>query len=170
MEEAMRVLFDAIRASFYSMLFLLLWAYPAIWVRQYDARLGGPLPPWTWAVGIVCMALGAALALTCIGTFVVRGRGTPAPFDAPRNLVAVGIYRWVRNPMYLSGCTVMIGYALYVRSAAVLLLAAGMWLAEHLFVLLYEEPTLRAKFNGSYEEYCRTVSRWLPRPPQRQTS
>jgi protein-S-isoprenylcysteine O-methyltransferase Ste14 len=166
----MRVLFDAVRASFYTMLFLILWAYPAIWVRQYDAALGGALPARTHLLGIVCMALGAALALTCIGTFVVRGRGTPAPFDAPRKLVAVGIYRWVRNPMYLSGCTVMIGYALYVRSAAVLLLAVGMWIAEHLFVYFYEEPTLRAKFNGSYEEYCRTVSRWLPRPPRSQMS
>jgi protein-S-isoprenylcysteine O-methyltransferase Ste14 len=164
------VLFDAVRASFYSALFLLLWGYLALAVRQYDAKLGGQLPAWTYLLGIACMALGAGLALTCIGTFVVRGRGTPAPFDAPRKLVAVGIYRWVRNPMYLSGCMVMIGYALYARSAAVLLLAAGMWIAEHLFVLVYEEPTLRARFDGSYEEYCRTVSRWLPHPPQKHTS
>jgi protein-S-isoprenylcysteine O-methyltransferase Ste14 len=165
-----RVLFDAVRASFYSMLFVLLWGYLALGVRKYDPALGGQLPAWMYLLGIACMASGAAFALMCIGTFVVRGRGTPAPFDAPLKLVAVGIYRWVRNPMYLSGCMVMIGYALYARSAAVLLLAAGMWIAEHIFVLLYEEPTLREKFDGSYEEYCRTVSRWLPRPPHGQTS
>jgi protein-S-isoprenylcysteine O-methyltransferase Ste14 len=166
----MRVLFDAVRSLVYATAFLFLWRYPALYVLRYDAALGGALPSWTHPLGIACMALGAAFALTCVGTFVVRGRGTPAPFDAPRNLVAVGIYRWVRNPMYLSGCTVMVGFGLYERSASILLLAAAMWLATHLFVYFYEEPTLRKKFDGSYEDYCRAVSRWLPRPPHGQAS
>lgn len=67
--------------------------------------------------------------------------------------------------MYLGAGLIVVGYGFYVHSLLVLLLAAAMWIAVHLFVYFYEEPTLRAKFNGSYENYCRNVSRWLPRPP-----
>ena len=158
--------FDAIRASIYSIGFVLLWGYTALWVRGYDASLGISLPSWTLIPGVLCMAFGGIIALTCIITFVVRGRGTPAPFDAPRQLVAIGPYRWVRNPMYLGAGLVIVGYGFYVRSVSVLLLAAAMWIAVHLFVYFYEEPTLREKFDGSYEEYCRAVSRWLPRSPR----
>jgi protein-S-isoprenylcysteine O-methyltransferase Ste14 len=165
----MRVFFDAIRALVYSVAFIFFWGYAALWVRRYDVSLGISLPPWTLIPGIVCIAVGAPIALACIATFVFRGGGTPAPFDAPRQLVAVGPYRWVRNPMYLGAGLVVVGYGLYVRSISVLLLAATMWIAIHLFVYFYEEPTLRAKFNGSYENYCREVSRWLPRAPQKQT-
>ncbi|HEV3220363.1 MAG TPA: isoprenylcysteine carboxylmethyltransferase family protein [Candidatus Acidoferrales bacterium] len=164
----MRVLFDAIRSLIYATGFIFIWGYAALWVRRYDAELGVALPAWTRPLGIACMVLGTAFALTCVGTFVVRGRGTPAPFDAPRKLVAVGIYRWVRNPMYVGGFLTLMGFALYEYSVSILLLAVAMWLAAHLFVCFYEEPTLRAKFDGSYEEYCRAVSRWLPRPPRGQ--
>lgn len=162
----MHMFFDAIRAAIYSAGFIFLWAYAALWVRQYDSALGISLPSWLVRPGIVCISLGAPIALSCIITFVVKGRGTPAPFDAPRQLVAVGPYRWVRNPMYLGAGLVVVGYGFYVHSLSVLLLAAAMWIAVHLFVFFYEEPTLHAKFNGSYENYCRSVSRWLPRPPQ----
>jgi protein-S-isoprenylcysteine O-methyltransferase Ste14 len=163
---SMRMLLDGIRAVIYSAGFIFLWAYAALWVRRYDGALGISLPSWLLIPGIICMAIGAPIALTCIATFVVRGRGTPAPFDAPRQLVAVGIYRWVRNPMYLGAGLVIVGYGFYVRSLSVLLLAAAMWLTVHLFVYFYEEPVLREKFDGSYEEYCRAVSRWMPRPPR----
>jgi protein-S-isoprenylcysteine O-methyltransferase Ste14 len=164
----MRVLFDAVRTLIYAAGFIFLWGYAALWARRYDAEIGVALPGWTHPQGIVFMALGLAFALTCAGTFAVRGRGTPAPFDPPRKLVAVGVYRWVRNPMYLGGGLAIVGFALYEQSVSILLLASAMWIAAHLFVYFYEEPTLRAKFNGSYVEYCRTVSRWLPRPPRGQ--
>lgn len=166
----MRMLFDAIRAAIYAAGFILLWAYAALWVRRYDAALGVSLPSWLLIVGIACMVVGAPIALSCIIAFVVRGHGTPAPFDAPRELVAAGPYRWVRNPMYLGAGMIVVGYGFYVRSFSVLLLAVAMWISVHLFVCFYEEPTLRANFNGSYEDYCRTVSRWLPRPPRGKTS
>ncbi|MFZ0819025.1 MAG: isoprenylcysteine carboxylmethyltransferase family protein [Candidatus Acidiferrales bacterium] len=162
----MRILFDAVRSIIYATGFIFVWGYAALWVRRYDAELGVVFPGWTRPLGIACMALGLALALTCVGTFVVRGRGTPAPFDAPRKLVAVGIYRWVRNPMYLGAGLAIAGFAFYEGSVSILLMAAPVWLAAHLFVCFYEEPTLREKFDGSYEDYCRTVSRWLPRPPR----
>jgi protein-S-isoprenylcysteine O-methyltransferase Ste14 len=162
----MRILFDAIRALIYSAGFIFVWGYAALWVRRYDSSLGVSLPTWMSIPAVVLIAIGAPIALACIATFVVRGRGTPAPFDAPRQLVAAGPYRWVRNPMYLGAGLVVVGYAFYVRSVSVLLLAAAMWFTVHLFVYFYEEPTLRAKFNGSYEDYCRAVSRWLPRSPR----
>ena len=162
----MRMLFDAIRALIYSAAFIYFWSYTAWWVRRYDASLGVSLPAWLLIPGVVLVVFGVAIALSCIITFVMRGRGTPAPFDAPRELVAAGPYRWVRNPMYLGAGLVIVGYAFYVHSVSVLLLAAAMWIAVHLFVYFYEEPTLRAKFNGSYENYCREVARWLPRPPR----
>jgi protein-S-isoprenylcysteine O-methyltransferase Ste14 len=166
----MRVLFDALRSLVYMTGFLFLWGYLALWVRKYDAAFGVALPAWTRPIGIACMALGAAIAFTCVGTFVVRGRGTPAPFDAPRKLVAVGIYRWVRNPMYLGGFLMMLGLALYETSISILLFSSVFWIAANLFVHFYEEPVLRKKFNGSYEDYCRAVSRWLPRPPHGEAS
>jgi len=162
----MRVFFDAIRALIYSAGFVLLWGYTALWVRRYDSSLGISLSTWLLIPGILCIAIGAPIALACVITFVVRGRGTPAPFDAPRQLVAVGPYRWVRNPMYLAGGLVIVGCAFSVRSVSVLLLATAMWTAVHLFVRFYEEPTLRGKFNGSYENYYREVRRWLPRVPR----
>jgi protein-S-isoprenylcysteine O-methyltransferase Ste14 len=161
--------FDAIRAAFYSAGFIFSWGYAALWVRQYDAALGISPPPWLQIPGIACIALGAPIALSCIITFVVKGRGTTAPFDAPSQLVAAGPYRWLRNPMYLGAGLVVVGYGFYVHSLSVLLLAAAMWIAVHLFVFFYEEPTLRAKFNGSYENYCRKVSRWLPRTPSKES-
>jgi protein-S-isoprenylcysteine O-methyltransferase Ste14 len=166
----MRMLLDAIRAAIYSAGFVFFWACAALRVRRYDTALGVSLPSWLLIPGIVFIAIGAPIALFCIITFVVKGRGTPAPFDAPRQLVAAGPYRWVRNPMYLGAGLIVVGYGFYVHSLAVLLLAAAMWIAVHLFVYFYEEPTLRAKFDGSYENYCRTVSRWIPRPPRGQNS
>jgi protein-S-isoprenylcysteine O-methyltransferase Ste14 len=166
----MRMFFDAIRALVYSAGFIYGWGYVAWWFRRYDASIGISLPTRTLIPGVVLMSIGAPIALACIITFVVRGRGTPAPFDAPRKLVAAGPYRWVRNPMYLGAGLVIVGYAFYVGSVSVLLLAAAMWFVVHLFVYFYEEPTLRGNFNGSYEKYCRTVSRWLPRLPHKQTS
>jgi protein-S-isoprenylcysteine O-methyltransferase Ste14 len=164
----MRIIFDAIRALIYSAGFIYLWGYTALWVRGYDATLAVSLPKWMLIPGVLCISLGAVIAFICIATFVVRGGGTPAPFDAPRELVAAGPYRWVRNPMYLGAGLVVVGYALYVGSISVLILAAAMWITVHLFVFFYEEPTLRAKFDGSYENYCRNVSRWIPRPPREQ--
>jgi protein-S-isoprenylcysteine O-methyltransferase Ste14 len=158
--------FDAIRALIYSAGFIYLWGYTALWVRRYDASLGISLPIWLLIPGIVCMVVGGLIALACISTFVVRGRGTPAPFDAPRQLVAAGPYRWVRNPMYLGAGLVVVGYGFYVGSISVLLLGAAMWFTVHLFVCFYEEPTLREKFDGSFQNYCHSVSRWLPHPPR----
>lgn len=161
----MRTLFDALRTLVYTIGFLLFWVWVALTVRRYDAALGVTLPAWIRLPGIILMVLGGTIAASCVGTFVLRGRGTPAPFDAPRQLVAVGPYRWVRNPMYVGAELALVGLALFECSVSILLMVVGVWLMAHLLVYFYEEPTLRRSFGSSYEEYCRQVSRWLPCPP-----
>jgi protein-S-isoprenylcysteine O-methyltransferase Ste14 len=109
------------------------------------------------------MAAGGTLAFACVATFVNRGEGTPAPFDPPRKFVAAGPYRFVRNPMYIAAFTVLLGFGLYEQSPAILLFTLAWLLAAHLFVILYEEPHLHSTFGAPFDDYCRSVRRWLPR-------
>lgn len=160
----MKTLFLALRAAVVSTAFVSLWGWVAWRVHsRYDSALGFPLPEWTRGLGIALLAFGGTLALACITTFVARGEGTPAPFDPPRKFVAAGPYKIVRNPMYIGGCVVLFGYGLYEHSPAILLFALPWLLLAHLFVILYEEPHLRATFGAPYDAYCRSVHRWLPR-------
>jgi protein-S-isoprenylcysteine O-methyltransferase Ste14 len=160
----MKTLFIALRAAIFGTGFIFLWGWVALSLRRnYDTALGSPLPGWAVPVGIAVMAAGGTLAFACVATFVTRGEGTPAPFDPPRKFVAVGPYRFVRNPMYIGGFIVLLGFGLYEKSPAILLFTLPWLLAAHLFVLLYEEPHLRATFGTPYDAYCHSVRRWLPR-------
>lgn len=114
-------------------------------------------------LGLVLGGAGAALALWCIATFAFAGRGTPAPFDPPRRLVVLGPYRVVRNPMYLGAALALAAAALFYRSLALLAYTVAFGLVTHLFVISYEEPTLRRMFGADYDSYCQRVSRWRPR-------
>lgn len=109
--------------------------------------------------------LGFGVALRCVWDFGWTGRGTPAPVAPPTRLVVVGFYRYVRNPMYLGFAAGWIGLWVVFGQASLLAIAvaAAVALGVHLFVVLYEEPTLRRRFGAEYEEYCRNVSRWVPR-------
>jgi protein-S-isoprenylcysteine O-methyltransferase Ste14 len=113
--------------------------------------------------GIILVAVGAAIYLRCAWEFAYRGLGTPAPIDPPKVLVSRGLHRFVRNPMYVGVLTVVLGEAALFHSRDLLIYGAIVALAFHLFVVLYEEPTLRRQFGEAYEEYCRTVRRWMPR-------
>ena len=116
------------------------------------------------AVGCALIVLGAALYVTCaFWGFALRGKGTPAPIDPPKKLIAEGPYRIVRNPMYWSVAFVMLGEALVFRSMALGEIAAVFFASTMLFVMVYEEPVLRHTFGAEYEEYCRRVPRWIPR-------
>lgn len=120
--------------------------------------------PWRWSA-VIPSVFGFAVALRCVWDFGWTGGGTPSPIAPPRRLVVVGFYRYVRNPMYLGFAWGWIGYWI-VFGHFNLSIAAGIAAAAlgvHLFVLLYEEPALRRKFDGDYEEYCRNVRRWWPR-------
>ncbi|MGH9709087.1 MAG: methyltransferase family protein [Candidatus Acidiferrales bacterium] len=162
----MRTLFDALRTSLYATGFILFFGWIALRLRAYDHNFGFAFPGELRSVGIVLMCAGAALAILCIATFVVRGRGTPALFDPPREFVAVGPYRYVRNPMYIGGFFLLFGLGLYLCSPAIALMVIAIILACHLLVVFYEEPTLRRKFGETYQTYCASVRRWLPRLPR----
>ncbi len=126
----------------------------------------GFVPPPTLGLpqiaGIVIAAAGAAAVLWCVLTFAFVGKGTPAPFDPPRRLVIRGPYRFVRNPIYLAAAVALSGAALYYESLTLLAYAGIFLLAAHLFVIWYEEPTLRRTFGQEYDTYCARVRRWLP--------
>lgn len=112
------------------------------------------------------IAAGAAVLIRCIADCARIGRGTLAPVDPPKTLVVRGLYRYVRNPMYVGVLWVLLGEALLFRSGALLTYTAVWFLFVNLFVILYEEPTLRAQFGESYEQYRRAVRRWLPGRPK----
>ncbi|MBI4763892.1 MAG: isoprenylcysteine carboxylmethyltransferase family protein [Deltaproteobacteria bacterium] len=114
-------------------------------------------------IGIIVGAAGAAVALWCVFSFAFIGKGTPAPFDPPRRLVVQGPYRFVRNPMYLGAGFALAGAALFYGSWVLLGYIGLFFLATHLFVVGYEEPTLRRTFGPEYDAYCRRVSRWRPK-------
>jgi len=113
-------------------------------------------------VGVIVGSAGVLIALSCIFTFVSIGRGTPAPFDPPRRLVIRGPYRFVRNPMYIGAGLALAGAALFYQAVSLLVYTSAFLLVSHLFVAMYEEPTLVATFGQGYEAYRRRVRRWLP--------
>ncbi len=119
---------------------------------------------WPQLLGVTVGAVGVVLALSCVLAFAVVGKGTPAPFDPPRQLVVRGPYRFVRNPMYLGAALALGGAALFYRSWHLLAYMGSFLLVTHLFVVRYEEPTLRRTFGEEYERYCRRVRRWWPLP------
>ncbi len=115
--------------------------------------------------GAGLLVLGGALVLLCIVTFAQIGRGTPAPFDPPRRLVTTGPYRFLRNPMYLGAGLALVGAAVFYGSWALLAYALSFFALTHLFVVSYEEPTLRRLFGAEYDDYLSRVPRWIPRRP-----
>lgn len=117
---------------------------------------------WPQVLGAIICAAGVFVALACVFAFALIGKGTPAPFDPPRRLVIRGPYRFVRNPMYIGAALALAGAALFFQSAALFAFVAGFLLVTHLFVVIYEEPTLRRTFGPEYEAYCHRIHRWLP--------
>jgi protein-S-isoprenylcysteine O-methyltransferase Ste14 len=119
-----------------------------------------------WLIGLLPFCAGVILYFWCAGAFAFIGRGTPAPIDAPVFLVKSGPYRWVRNPMYLGVLSVFFGEAILFHSLLLVVCGLLISVVVHLFVVFYEEPTLRRQFGESYEAYLRIVPRWLPRYPR----
>jgi protein-S-isoprenylcysteine O-methyltransferase Ste14 len=132
-------------------------------------------PPVPVAVlGALLIALGAGVLLHAFGRFVVEGRGTPAPVAPTERLVVGGLYRHVRNPMYLAVGAAIVGQALLLGRPLLLAYAAAFWLVVAAFVRGYEEPTLSARYGEEYAAYRRAVPAWWPRlwpwspkPPRR---
>jgi protein-S-isoprenylcysteine O-methyltransferase Ste14 len=155
--------FVALRGIVAATAFVLLWTWLATLARAFDPEWSVSLPSWLRPIGYGLLAVGAALAATCVTVFISRGKGTPAPFDPPRRFVATGPYRWVRNPMYCGAVGVLLGAGFVVASPSIALLALLFWALAHLFVVTYEEPALERRFGAEYTEYKAAVNRWLPR-------
>ncbi len=115
-------------------------------------------PALAAAVGL--FTVGAATYLWCVWDFAAFGRGTPAPIDAPKKLVTCGPYRVVRNPMYASVLSVLLGWLVLYQTLALAVYALAVAIGFHLWVILYEEPRLRRRFGAEYEQYCARAGRW----------
>jgi protein-S-isoprenylcysteine O-methyltransferase Ste14 len=114
------------------------------------------------AAGLLLVTLGLLGLIESFGRFALEGRATPAPVTPARQLIVTGLYRFVRNPMYVSVVAVIVGQALVFSQIELIAYAALLWVAFHLFVILYEEPAMRRLFPGEYATYSKTVPRWLP--------
>ena len=140
----------------------------AFWLPELildSARLTIP-SHWGFAqiAAIPLLVTGGAIYLRCLWEFASRGRGIPAPVDHPKELVVTGLYRYVRNPMYVGVLLFLLGQAALYQYAGFFYYTLG-WLAVvHATVLIYEEPNLRRKFGASYEKYTGAVRRWVPGP------
>ena len=156
-------MFVFVRAVTYATLFIgLLLVYVPARLLSWSGVVRPAAIEVPQVAGMVIGAAGAAVALWCILTFASIGRGTPAPFDPPRRLVIQGPYRFVRNPMYIGAGLALAGAALFYGSLPLLGYTGLFFLATHLFVVCYEEPTLRRTFGPEYEAYLRQVRRWWP--------
>ncbi len=114
-------------------------------------------------VGTVLVVAGTTVLVQAFARFVLEGSGTPAPVAPTEHLVVGGLYRFVRNPMYLAVLAVIVGLALALWQPGLLIYAAVVALSFAVFVRVYEEPTLTRKFGAEYEAYCLAVPRWVPR-------
>jgi protein-S-isoprenylcysteine O-methyltransferase Ste14 len=114
-------------------------------------------------LGVILLAAGLFALVQAFVRFVVEGLGTPAPIAAPERLVVGGLYRYVRNPMYVAVLSVIVGQALILGQLVLLPYAAAFWVITAAFVRWYEEPALTRRFGADYEAYRRAVPAWRPR-------
>jgi protein-S-isoprenylcysteine O-methyltransferase Ste14 len=159
----MKIIFAVFRTIVYASLFI---AFVLIYVPARLLALNSIIHPvrieLLQIVAMIIGGAGAVLALWCVFSFAFVGKGTPAPFDPPRQLVMRGPYRFVRNPMYIGAVIALAGAALFYKSWLILVYTIIFFLVAHLFVIGYEEPGLRGKFDQAYENYCLQVNRWCP--------
>jgi protein-S-isoprenylcysteine O-methyltransferase Ste14 len=134
----------------------------APWAILRGATLAGAAP-LRW-LGVVPLAIGVAIYVWCVADFAAAGRGTPAPIDPPRALVRRGLYRVTRNPMYVGVTSVLVGETWLFASPVLAVYTVSVAAAFHLFVRVYEEPTLHRLFGEAYDRYCAAVPRWFPLP------
>jgi protein-S-isoprenylcysteine O-methyltransferase Ste14 len=132
--------------------------YVPLFLAQGRAAASGVM----LVLALILLGIGASIYARCVWDFAAFGRGTPAPIDAPKRLVVRGLYRYTRNPMYVGLLTVLLGWAALFQSTGMLSYAIAVGAVFHLFIVLYEEAHLRHQFGAEYDNYCATVSRWLP--------
>jgi protein-S-isoprenylcysteine O-methyltransferase Ste14 len=133
------------------------------WITQWQFRPALLGLEWLRPIGGLLILAGVPGLVDSFARFAVQGLGTPAPIAPPQHLVVTGLYRHVRNPMYVSVLAVILGQAILFADWRLIPYGALFWLACHLFVLTHEEPTLAAMFGAQYESYRANVPRWAPR-------
>jgi protein-S-isoprenylcysteine O-methyltransferase Ste14 len=133
------------------------------WITRWHVMSPEFAWPAVQAGGTALAGLGALMLIDSFARFALKGLGTPAPVFPTKRLVVDGLYRYVRNPMYVGVVLSVLGQALMLASPALLIYGIFLWLGFHLFVMAYEEPTLRESFGLEYEDFCNNVRRWIPR-------
>jgi protein-S-isoprenylcysteine O-methyltransferase Ste14 len=108
-------------------------------------------------------AAGAEIMIWCAWVFAVHGEGTPLPTSPPKRLMTRGLYKHLRNPIYLGAVILLEGFVFWHPASSILWMPVIVAISAHLFVILYEEPHLRKTFGSEYEHYCRSVPRWFPK-------
>lgn len=141
---------------------LIVPATVAVYVPLLIAGDHAPASGLLFILAAALLVTGSAIYAWCVWDFANFGRGTPAPIDAPKRLVVRGLYRHVRNPMYVGVLTVILGWVV-MFGAVLLTYTFVVWVVLHLFVVLYEERRLGQLFGAEYRDYCARVGRWLPR-------
>src|SRR5438552_19021066 len=117
----------------------------------------------TRAVGVLLILVGLPGLVDSFARFALQGLGTPAPVAPTKNLVVTGLYRYVRNPIYVAVVAIILGQAMLFGDWRLMTYGGFMWLAFHAFVLTYEEPVLAERFGTQYEDFRANVPRWIPR-------
>lgn len=158
------VIWPVVKSALLAALFLYLWGVLlAQWLIGSDRWNHPASAGVTRVIALAVMAAGLAIALWCVAEFAFRAWGTPAPFDPPKRLVVRGLYRYVRNPMYVGALTALLGEALFFGSWRIAALAAAAFASVNVFIVFYEEPQLVRRFGADYEAYRARVNRWVPR-------
>jgi protein-S-isoprenylcysteine O-methyltransferase Ste14 len=135
------------------------------WLLTGGWQVRQPLPYWVpmRVLGVVLLVAGLIVLIQAFVRFVVEGLGTPVPVAAPERLVVGGVYRYIRNPMYVAILAAIVGQALLLGRLGLMLYAAAIWLIAAAFVRWYEEPALTRRFGTDFEAYRRAVPAWWPR-------
>lgn len=133
--------------------------YVPLWFVRDRSLVTGP----AFGAGCLLLLVGVSIYARCVWDFATFGRATPAPIDAPKKLVVRGLYRYTRNPMYTGVLSVILGWALLFQAVGLVRYAVVVGACFQLFILLYEEPHLRAEVGSDYTHYCTHVGRWIPR-------
>jgi len=133
------------------------------WMSRWQMR-----PPLLGAsalrlLGVALIVAGVPMLLDSFARFAIQGLGTPAPVFPTKHLVASGLYRYVRNPMYVAVVATVLGQGLLFGNVRLLSYGVLLWVTFHIFVLGYEEPKLRKTFGEKYLMFCAAVPRWIPR-------
>jgi protein-S-isoprenylcysteine O-methyltransferase Ste14 len=135
----------------------------APWLLTDGYRVPLSAEPGIVPAGFILVVGAAAILLHAFARFALEGLGTPAPVAPTEKLVVGGIYRHVRNPMYVAVLSIILGQALIFASWPIVLYGLIAAAAMVSFVKVYEEPTLASRYGAEYEAYRRAVPGWLPR-------